>query len=256
MLSTKEAGFVPQDFRKKDWYQPRAGSGSPGDRWCSPLHSPTKHKGRSGRWQCLDAPGTGQEWCPPSHPSPGPDAQSSGLQDLSVSLFQGLTTLTTESQNGAYHRKLLPYEESKESVPSFVTAPLEILKATLRSSWSLLFSRLHSLSSLSRPWKVVFHPWDHFCGPLLVTPQQVYVSPVLRTPHLDAVLTVQRGRSPPSPCWPRCFGCCPGYGRLSGLRALCWLMPSCHPSVPSGPFWQGCAPSLHPPACTESRGLP
>jgi len=64
-----------------------------------------------------------------------------------VSLFQGLTTLTIESQNGAYHRKLLPYEESKESVPSFVTAPLEILKATLRSSWSLLFSRLHSLSS-------------------------------------------------------------------------------------------------------------
>ncbi len=36
MLSTKEAGFVPQDFRKKDWYQPRAGSGSPGDSSYSP----------------------------------------------------------------------------------------------------------------------------------------------------------------------------------------------------------------------------
>ena len=145
----------------------------------------------------------------------------------------------------------------KSLSPSFLYPPLKTERPLSGlPGWSLLFSRLHSLSSLSRPWKVVFHPWDHFCGPLLVTPQQVYVSPVLRTPHLDAVLTVQRGRSPPSPCWPRCFGCCPGYGRLSGLRALCWLMPSCHPSVPSGPFWQGCAPSLHPPACTESRGLP
>jgi len=37
----------------------------------------------------------------------------------------------------------------------------------------------------------VFHPLDHFCGPLLDVLKQVCVSPVLRTPHLDAVLQVR-----------------------------------------------------------------
>jgi len=32
---------------------------------------------------------------------------------------------------------------------------------------------------------------DHFCGPSLDILQQVYVSPVVRTPHLDAVLQVR-----------------------------------------------------------------
>ena len=32
---------------------------------------------------------------------------------------------------------------------------------------------------------------DHFCGPRLDTPQQIHGSPVLRTPHLDAVLRVR-----------------------------------------------------------------
>jgi len=36
----------------------------------------------------------------------------------------------------------------------------------------------------------VFHPLDHFCSPPLDMLQQVYVSPVLRTPPLDAVLQV------------------------------------------------------------------
>ncbi|KAK4826321.1 hypothetical protein QYF61_007406 [Mycteria americana] len=36
----------------------------------------------------------------------------------------------------------------------------------------------------------VFHPSDHFCGPLLDPFQQVHVFPVLRTPELDAVLQV------------------------------------------------------------------
>jgi len=31
-------------------------------------------------------------------------------------------------------------------------------------------------------------------------------------------------------------------------------MSSCHPPAPPGPFWQGCAPSLHPPACTDAEG--
>ena len=34
----------------------------------------------------------------------------------------------------------------------------------------------------------MFHPLDHFCGPLLDVLQQVCISPVLRAPHLDAVL--------------------------------------------------------------------
>ena len=37
----------------------------------------------------------------------------------------------------------------------------------------------------------VFHLLYHFCGHLLVVLQQVYISPVLRTPHLDAELQVR-----------------------------------------------------------------
>ena len=37
----------------------------------------------------------------------------------------------------------------------------------------------------------VFHAWGHFCGPPLDTLQQLHASPVLRTPHLDAVLQVR-----------------------------------------------------------------
>ena len=34
-------------------------------------------------------------------------------------------------------------------------------------------------------------------------------------------------------------------------REHCWLTSSCHPPLPPGPFWQGCAPSFHPPACID-----
>ena len=34
-------------------------------------------------------------------------------------------------------------------------------------------------------------PLDHFCGPPLDALQQLHVSPVLRTPHLNAVLQVR-----------------------------------------------------------------
>ena len=37
----------------------------------------------------------------------------------------------------------------------------------------------------------VFYPSDQFCAPPLDVLQQVHVSPVLRTPHLDAVLQVR-----------------------------------------------------------------
>ena len=51
-----------------------------------------------------------------------------------------------------------------------------------------------------------------------------YMSPILRTPHLDAVLQVRphqhREGSPASTCW-LCFSwCSPGYGWLSGLWEL------------------------------------
>jgi len=37
------------------------------------------------------------------------------------------------------------------------------------------------------------------------------------------------------------------------VRVHCWLISSCHPALSSGPSQQGCAPSLPPPACTNSR---
>jgi len=41
----------------------------------------------------------------------------------------------------------------------------------------------------------VFHPSDHFCGPLLDLLQQVHVFPVLRAPQLDAGLQVRSHQS-------------------------------------------------------------
>jgi len=53
-------------------------------------------------------------------------------------------------------------------------------------------SHLHTEQPLfSQPVLMVFHPLDHFCGPILDTLQQVYVPPVLRTPHLDTVLQLR-----------------------------------------------------------------
>jgi len=37
----------------------------------------------------------------------------------------------------------------------------------------------------------VLRPVEHFCGPPLDALQQLHVSPVLRTPHLDAALQVR-----------------------------------------------------------------
>jgi len=65
-------------------------------------------------------------------------------------------------------------------------------KATvaLRSPWSLLQAER---PQLSQPVLIgeMFHPLDRFCGLPLDTLQQVHVSPLLRTPHLDAVLRVR-----------------------------------------------------------------
>ena len=68
---------------------------------------------------------------------------------------------------------------------------------SLQSSVSFLSSEVQDEQpQLSQPILVgeVFHPWDHFCGPPLDVLQQVHISPVLRTPHLDAVLQVRPHR--------------------------------------------------------------
>lgn len=84
----------------------------------------------------------------------------------------------------------------------------------------------------------------------------VYVFPVLRTPHL-----IQFSRwgftsteSAPLTCWPRFFGCSPGYNWLSGLWGhIANSCPAHHPPVPPRLFQQGCAQSFPPPACTDSE---
>ena len=102
-----------------------------------------------------------------------------------------------------------------KSIPVFLTTPLtDRLLSGLPGAFpcpgctapALSLSSLGSVPSLGS-----------FCGPPLDALQQIHISPVLRTPDLDAVLQVrshsteQRGRSPPSPCWPCCIGCSPGY---------------------------------------------
>ena len=72
----------------------------------------------------------------------------------------------------------------------------------------------------------VFHPLDHFCGPSLGTLQKFFVSPVLKTPHLDTVLQVRSHQrrvegqgSPPSNFCPRFFWCRPGYSWFLGYES-------------------------------------
>jgi len=38
------------------------------------------------------------------------------------------------------------------------------------------------------------------------------------------------------------------------VRAQCWLVSSCHPPVPTSPFWQDCALSFQPPAGAGGPG--
>jgi len=82
---------------------------------------------------------------------------------------------------------------------------------------------------LSQPVLVgeVFHPLDHFCGPPLKALQQVHVSPVLRTPHLDAVLQMKshqrrvKWQDLPHPTGHTCFDAAPDmFGFLGYKGAL------------------------------------
>ena len=55
----------------------------------------------------------------------------------------------------------------------------------------------------------MFHSVDHFCGPPLDALQQIHVSSVLGTPHLDAVLQV-RSQQRKTRCGLKCDpGCDP-----------------------------------------------
>ena len=87
---------------------------------------------------------------------------------------------------------VLAKQSPKESVPFFLTAPLQVLKGCYQVSLepSLLQAER---SQLSQPILIVgvFHPLAYFCDPSLDLLQQICVSPVLRTPHLDSELQVR-----------------------------------------------------------------
>ena len=87
---------------------------------------------------------------------------------------------------------LLPQTLLKSLSPSFLEPLFRHQKAAMRSPWKLLLSRLNSPSSLSLSSSgEAFHPLNNLCGLPLDVLQQVYVSPVLGTPHQDAVLQVR-----------------------------------------------------------------
>ena len=94
-----------------------------------------------------------------------------------------------------------------------------------------------------------FHPLDHFCGPLLDALQHVLVPPVLRTPHLDAVLQVRSHQCRaegqdhlPCPAGHTSFDAAQvtiGFLSYKGiLLAHAQLAINQHPQVF---FWQDCA---------------
>ena len=80
---------------------------------------------------------------------------------------------------------------AQEYVPFFPGAPL-ILKGLCQVPLKPSLPQAEK-PQLFQPVLVaeVFHPLDHFCDPPLDAHQQVYVSPVLRTPHLDALSKVR-----------------------------------------------------------------
>ena len=90
-----------------------------------------------------------------------------------------------------------------------------------------------------------FHPFDDFCDPPLDTLQQFYVSPLLRTPHLDAVLQVKthQDRVEGQDHLPQRAG----HGSLDAVHntvgflgcegtLLAGSCPACYPPVPLSPF--------------------
>ena len=102
------------------------------------------------------------------------------------------------------------------------------------------------------PHRELFHPSDHFCGPPLDAFQQLHVSPVLSTPHLNAALQVrshsteQKGRSPPSALLAVLHWMHPGSSWLSGLRGR--SPGSCPGAIHWATTWQ-------PPQALFGRSL-
>ena len=84
-------------------------------------------------------------------------------------------------------------DSAKESIHFFSVAPFQILKGHYQVTSELSLLQAEQLH-LSQPFLIgeLFHPLDHFCGPPLDMLQQVRVSPVLLTPHLDAELQQEK----------------------------------------------------------------
>ena len=99
------------------------------------------------------------------------------------------------AMSGGHHvgtnTKLSPSDPGWEKQLTLFKLPMQ--KVPCCCFWlPRVFFRLNRPSSLSPVLTgVVFHPLDHFCGPPLDALKQVYVSPVWRIPHLDAVLQVR-----------------------------------------------------------------
>lgn len=88
---------------------------------------------------------------------------------------------------------------------------------------------------------------------------------MLESPQLVAVLQMESegqrrgGESAPLTCCPAAgfFRYSPGYNWLSGLSVhTASSCPAFHPPVPPKSSWQGCFPSLQPPACIDTRAFP
>ena len=120
-----------------------------------------------------------------------------------------------------------------------VASPLDAARplSGLPGAFSSLGCTTPALSACPRT--EVLHPLNRLRGPPLDELQQLHVSPVLRTPHLDAALQVSshstahsRGAgSPPFPCWPHCLDQDTGFLVCKGtLLAHVQLLP--HTSMP------------------------
>ena len=118
-------------------------------------------------------------------------------------LFQRVTNLAEKDFPYIQHKSILIYIETifphpirtdltKESVSSLSVASLQILKGCYQMSLKPSLLQAEQ-PQLSQPVLIgeVFQTLDHFCGSPLDVLQQVHVSPLLRTLHLDAVLQVR-----------------------------------------------------------------
>ena len=83
-------------------------------------------------------------------------------------------------------------DPAKASVSFFPASPLQILKGFYQVFLEPSLLQAEE-PQLSQPILIgeVFHPLDHFSDPPLHALQQVYVSPVIRTPQPDIALQVR-----------------------------------------------------------------